>query len=113
MSTATKTGRPFVAVTSERNLALATQLDGHGEPVFLFEWRSRPRPFEPEKILELTIAALRARDFDPDSDAVVFTGQLVYVATLLAAVMMEHGRANVLVFDAVNERYVARRMKKR
>jgi hypothetical protein len=43
----------------------------------------------------------------------VLSGQLVYVSVLLAAALMEHGRVNLLVFDAVNERYVARSMGKK
>lgn len=103
--------RPVVAVTSERQTGVTDQLREHGQPVFLFEWRQRPRALEPEKVLEAMIGALRRVEFDPDVDAVVMTGQLVYVSSLLSAVLLEHRRANLLVFDAVNERYLARRVR--
>ena len=106
-------GRPFVVVENDRQPKLAEQLAEHGAPVYLFEWSKRPRAFEVDKMLDLTVAALRAREFDPARDSLVLTGQLVYVSVLLAAATMEHGRVRVLVFDAVNERYVARSLGRR
>jgi hypothetical protein len=114
MTTETLTkGRPFVAVRSDKQPRMEEQLAEHGAPVYLFDWDQRPRAFETERMLDRVIEQLKAREFDPERDALVLSGQLVYVSVLLAAALMEHGRVNLLVFDAVNERYVARSMGKK
>lgn len=78
-----------------------------GEVTFLVK-SDIPSPFRTQELVERLETELSLLEFNPSVDYIGLTGSTIHVSLLTAAVAANHEVFNVLMFDAVEDRYVIR-----
>jgi hypothetical protein len=92
----------FLLINSDRyNVGPAKE---YGSIEYLF--KRPPNPFEPTGFFKCVLSALKARHFNPDEDAICFTGPSLMVSQFVAAVCCRYNKIKVLLFNAPTASYI-------
>ena len=65
-------------------------------------------PFNPDQLLLLAAQELKAQDYDPTRDYIVFSAKSNVLAMIAGLIMSKHPKFKILLFDARKQGYVER-----
>ena len=100
--------RVFFIEPTRRNCDLSTAR-AFGRIEYLFQPEDRrPSSFYVEAYTQAVVDQLTALQFDPQRDCIAIAGSLVAMAVSLAAIFSRWPTINVLMYSAVESRYMKR-----